>query len=86
MSLHTFSSTGWSMVPGSVFLITSDGRTLYLPIPSPSPHDPLNWGVRKRFAALGALFFFAIISLVQVQGASLLMVALEDEYAAMVSP
>ncbi|TLD24222.1 hypothetical protein PspLS_06323 [Pyricularia sp. CBS 133598] len=39
----------------SLFLITSDGRTLSLPIPSPSPRDPLNWSLRCRF-----MIFFSL--------------------------
>jgi hypothetical protein len=69
-----------SLLPGSVFLITSDGRTLRLPIPSPYSNDPLNWTLRKRICALVALFFFTIIGLVQLQGVSLLFIALEEEY------
>ena len=71
-----------TVLPGSVFLITSDGRTLRLPIPSPSPNDPLNWSSQKRVCALGALFFFTIVALVQVQGAGLLLAVLGEEYSA----
>ncbi|KAI6307436.1 hypothetical protein MCOR34_007580 [Pyricularia oryzae] len=39
----------------SLFLITSDGRTLSLPIASPSPRDPLNWSLRCRF-----MIFFSL--------------------------
>jgi hypothetical protein len=69
-----------SALPGSVFLITSDGRTLRLPIPSPSPNDPLNWSLWKRVCALGALFFFTTVGLVLVQGTSLLLIELGEEY------
>lgn len=69
---------------GSVFLITSDGRTLELPIPSQSPHDPLTWSHWKRTRALLAMSVFTVIGLVQVQGTSLLLDALEKEYDAMV--
>jgi hypothetical protein len=40
------------IIPGSVNLITSDGRTSHLPIPSPSPGDPLSWSLQKRVSAL----------------------------------
>ena len=70
-----------SIPPGSVFLITSDGRTLNLPMPSPYPNDPLNWGFWKRISALGAVFFFTIVALVQVQGTSLLLAQLRVEYS-----
>jgi hypothetical protein len=70
------------ILSGSVFVITSDGRTLRLPIPSPSPSDPLNWSLQKPVSALASLFFFAIVGLTQMQGAGVLLVALEDEYAA----
>jgi hypothetical protein len=71
-----------SILSGSVFLITSEGRTLHLPTPSPSPSDPLNWSLQKRVSALAPHFFFTIVGLTQMQGAGVLLVALEDEYAA----
>jgi len=43
---------------GSVFLISSDGRMLSLPIPTSSSRDPLNWSKMKRARAFIAIFFF----------------------------
>lgn len=54
---------------------------LHLPIPSSSRSDPLNWSFQKRAMALGSMFFFTIIGLVQMQGASLLGMTLKDEYS-----
>ena len=71
---------GASNLPSSVFLITSDGRVLKLPIPSTSRRDPLNWSHKKRIGALVTLFVFNIMGLVQVQSASLVAAALENEY------
>lgn len=66
---------------GSVFLISSNGETLQLPIPSQLPNDPLKWSNFKRFLVLFSMFVFSTISLVQVQGTSLLLHALQDEYS-----
>lgn len=65
---------------GSVFLITSSGETLRLPIPSRSPNDPLQWSNFKRILVLLSMSVFTTIGLVQVQGTSLLLQALQDEY------
>ncbi|KAF1955963.1 MFS general substrate transporter [Byssothecium circinans] len=48
-------------LPGTVFLISSDGRVLNLPIPSESPHDPLIWSWKKRLLALFAIAFFNFV-------------------------
>ena len=48
---------------GSVYLITSDGRILDLPIPSASPHDPLNWSLKRRALASFAIGFFSFVGL-----------------------
>lgn len=64
----------------SVFLITSDGQTLNLPIPSQSPDDPLNWSPLKRFFAVGAMGLFSVVGLILVQGTSLLLEELMVEY------
>ncbi|CZR67367.1 uncharacterized protein PAC_17266 [Phialocephala subalpina] len=66
---------------GSVFLITSNGETIQLPIPSRSPNDPLKWSNLKKFLALLSMYVFTTIGLVQVQGTSLLLHALQDEYS-----
>ncbi|PQE28797.1 major facilitator superfamily transporter protein [Rutstroemia sp. NJR-2017a WRK4] len=74
------SARDYSATQGSVYLITSDGRTLQLPVPSESPNDPLNWSSYRLFLALFSMSLFSIIGLVQVQGTSLLLGALENEY------
>ncbi|KAH6708746.1 major facilitator superfamily transporter [Leptodontidium sp. MPI-SDFR-AT-0119] len=66
---------------GSVFLITSNGETICLPIPSRSPNDPLRWGRLKTFLSLFAMGLFTTIGLIQVQGTSLLLHPLEIEYS-----
>lgn len=65
----------------SVYLITSDGRTLELPIPSRSPNDPLRWSLLKRITVMGVISLFTIVGLILVQGTSLLLLALENEYS-----
>jgi len=64
----------------SVFLITSDGQTLRLPIPSQSPYDPLRWSLLKRSTVMGVISVFTVVGLVLVQGTSLLLSTLEMEY------
>jgi len=66
---------------GSVFLISSDGRMLKLPIPTSSSRDPLNWSKMKRARAFFAIFFFSIMGLVLVQGPSLMFVPLSEEFS-----
>jgi hypothetical protein len=65
---------------GSVYLITSSGQTVELPIPSELPNDPLRWSWIKRVGALSAIYVFTIVNLVLVQGTSMLLQALEVEY------
>ncbi|KAF2183700.1 MFS general substrate transporter [Zopfia rhizophila CBS 207.26] len=65
---------------GSVFLITSDGRTLNLPIPSESPCDPLNWSSKKRALALLSIGLYSYVGLVVTQGASLTAKGLAQEF------
>jgi hypothetical protein len=65
----------------SVYLITSDGRTLELPIPSRSPNDPLRWSLLKRITIMGVISLFTMVGLILVQGTSLLLLALENEYS-----
>lgn len=52
---------------GSVFLITSEGRMLNLPIPSESPLDPLNWVLARRMLVLAILNAFLIVALFLIQ-------------------
>ena len=54
-------------LPTSFFLITSDGRTLRLPIASRSNKDPLNWSKAKRAAAYTTLFMHSITLWVLLQ-------------------
>jgi hypothetical protein len=57
---------------GSIFLVTSSGRVLNLPVPSESPADPLNWGRWKTVGAITAVAWYSIVSLTVVQAASML--------------
>ena len=65
---------------GSVYLITSDGRMLSLPIPTKSRRDPLNWSTKKRAGAFTALIFFAVNGLLLVQVPSLTFHGLRADY------
>ena len=56
---------------GSIFLVTSSGTTLSLPVPSQSPNDPLNWSQWKTGGAIIAIAWYSIVSLTVVQGASM---------------
>ena len=66
---------------GSVFLIAANGSMLSLPIPSTSPRDPLNWSFNKRVRAFASMIFFSIVGLAEVQGPSLMLAGLSQEYA-----
>ena len=66
---------------GSVFLITSNGETIRLPIPFRSPNDPLTWSPLKTFLFYFSMSVFTTIGLIQVQGTSLLLHTLESEYS-----
>lgn len=65
---------------GSVYLISSDGQTIKLPIPTKSRRDPLNWGKWKRIWAFASLVFSGISSMGAVQIVSLLLQPLSIEY------
>ena len=52
---------------GSVYLISSDGKLLKLPIPSTSPWDPLNWSLTKRAGVVATVVYFSVIALLSVQ-------------------
>ncbi|KAG4420806.1 hypothetical protein IFR04_006086 [Cadophora malorum] len=69
-----------SSISTSVFLITSDGKTLQLPIPSSSPKDPLNWHPAKRRIVLGNVFFFAMLAVVQLQSLGVLVPVMAIDY------
>lgn len=55
------------LVPGSVFLVDSNGSILKLPIPSDDPNDPLRWGRWKRAGAFFCITFFRILGFSMVQ-------------------
>ncbi|KAH6693361.1 major facilitator superfamily transporter [Leptodontidium sp. MPI-SDFR-AT-0119] len=69
-------------ISGSVYLISSDGRTINLPIPTHSERDPLNWSSTKRAGAFLALLVFSCAGLIVVQGASLMFKPLALEFTA----
>lgn len=66
---------------GSVYLITANGSMLNLPMPSTSPRDPLNWSFGKRVRAFASMLFFTVVALAEVQGPSLMLAGLSQEYA-----
>ncbi|KAK1573870.1 major facilitator superfamily transporter [Colletotrichum navitas] len=65
---------------GSVYLITSDGQTLKLPMPSDSLYDPLSWGLPRRFIAMGVLILYSIVSVMETQAASLMYPSFAAEF------
>ncbi|KAJ0162584.1 putative MFS-type transporter [Colletotrichum tanaceti] len=65
---------------GSIYLITSDGTTLKLPMPSTSPYDPLTWSLTKRLLAMAVLVLYSIVSMVETQAASLMYRSLAAEF------
>lgn len=65
---------------GSIFLVTSSGKTLNLPVPSDSPTDPLNWGRCKTTGAIIAVALYSIVSLPVVQAASLVFHGILKEF------
>ncbi|KAH9224888.1 major facilitator superfamily transporter, partial [Leptodontidium sp. 2 PMI_412] len=80
MSTNLSSKRDSSQIPGTVYLITSNGEVLRLPIPSNSPQDPLNWGMKKRALAFLALASLGSTSLIVVQGASSMFSSLSKEF------
>ncbi|PSN74375.1 MFS general substrate transporter [Corynespora cassiicola Philippines] len=68
---------------GSVFLITTNGQTLSLPIPSDSPADPLNWSRRKTGLAMFAVGLYSYAALIPAQAASLLYSGLRKDFSYM---
>ncbi|KAJ4983459.1 major facilitator superfamily transporter [Stagonosporopsis vannaccii] len=56
---------------GSIYLVTSSGATLNLPVPSDSLADPLNWSNWKTAGAIAAVAWYSIVSLTVVQAASM---------------
>lgn len=92
-NLSTFSSLSMTgrqkhdsfNLSGSVFLITSDGQIVSLPIPSENPCDPLNWTWKKRALALVLVGTFGYVGLVATQGASVVSSGLAKEFPYKVS-
>ncbi|KAH6695756.1 major facilitator superfamily domain-containing protein [Plectosphaerella plurivora] len=68
-------------IPGSVFLISSAGDVLKLPIPSESPVDPLNWSWPRRIGALLTIILTSSITLFEVKMSALLMVPFQLDFA-----
>jgi hypothetical protein len=66
---------------GSVYLVAANGSMLSLPMPSNSPRDPLNWSFDKRLRAFASIIFFTVIALAEVEGPSLMLAGLSQEYA-----
>ncbi|KAK0118586.1 hypothetical protein ONS95_007471 [Cadophora gregata] len=66
---------------GSVFIISSDGKVLKLPIPTKSAQDPLNWSKWKQARAFLALYVFSISAESLTQGASFLVEEFRNEFA-----
>lgn len=71
---------------GSVFLISSAGNILRLPIPSSSPRDPLSWSWSKRVLAFTCLQFYSIVASFEANIPGTLMPAFQDEFGAEVCP
>jgi hypothetical protein len=65
---------------GSTFLITNDGRTLKLPIPSNSKADPLNWGRWKTAGALFSIALFSVVCLTAAQAASVVLQDIQADF------
>ncbi|KAL7776168.1 hypothetical protein CFE70_006581 [Pyrenophora teres f. teres 0-1] len=60
---------------GSTFLITNDGKTLKLPIPSESKADPLNWSKWKTTGAIFSIALYSVICLTAAQATTVLLEA-----------
>lgn len=65
---------------GSIFLVTSSGKTLNLPVPSESPADPLNWGRWKTIGAITAVAWYSCVSLPVVQATSMVCNAIQADF------
>ncbi|KDN63604.1 putative major facilitator superfamily transporter [Colletotrichum sublineola] len=69
-----------SDLSGSIYLITANGQTLKLPMPSNSPYDPLGWSLPKRILAMAVLILYSIIAIMETQAASLMYPSLTAEF------
>jgi hypothetical protein len=65
---------------GSTFLITNDGRTLKLPMPSNSKADPLNWSRWKTAGALFAVALYSVVCLTAAQAASVILNSIQKDF------
>lgn len=65
---------------GSVFLVSGEGKTFDLPIPSNSRHDPLNWSRWKTGAAMVAVGWYSATALTAVQSVSLMLDGIEPQF------
>ncbi|KAK2006098.1 major facilitator superfamily transporter [Colletotrichum eremochloae] len=69
-----------SDLSGSIYLITANGQTLKLPMPSNSPYDPLGWSLPKRILAMAVLILYSIVAIMETQAASLMYPSLTAEF------
>lgn len=70
---------------GSVYLISSDGRMLSLPIPSDSPDDPLTWSLARRLLIFTILTVFSALSMFLIQMPGSLYTAFSKDFTEEVS-
>ncbi|EDU42538.1 conserved hypothetical protein [Pyrenophora tritici-repentis Pt-1C-BFP] len=66
---------------GSTFLITNDGKTLKLPIPSESKADPLNWSQWKTAGAIFSIALYSVLCLTAAQASTVLLDGVQTEFA-----
>ncbi|ORY58860.1 major facilitator superfamily transporter [Pseudomassariella vexata] len=66
---------------GSVFLISSDGQMLSLPIPSDSPNDPLGWSSRKRMLAFASVMLYDVVGVAAIQAPTFMYGAFDHDAA-----
>jgi hypothetical protein len=71
-------------VPGTVFLISSSGNILKLPIPSTSRRDPLNWSWPKRIGALIAIIFATSVNFFEVKLSSIMAISYQLDFSTQV--
>jgi hypothetical protein len=65
---------------GSIFLVTGDGKTLSLPIPSDSKLDPLNFSTWRTIGAMLALGWYSCVTLTAVQAPSVMLNGIVGEF------
>lgn len=71
-------------VPGTVFLVSSAGNVLKLPISSQSPRDPLNWPWPKRIACLVAMVVATSVNFFEVKLSSIMFISYQLDFASQV--